>query len=235
MLKSPFAPCLPTRAKTVPAGPNWIHEIKHDGYRLIVQRDGPKVRLFTRNGHNWTDRFPLVVQAALRHRSTSFVLDGEAVLLGVDGRSDFDGLHSRRHDAEVQIYAFDMLVSDGDDLRRLPLSMRKANLQRLLRRRVDGIFLSSFELGEIGPDLFRHACLMGIEGLVSKHRERAYRAGRAEHWVKIKNPAHPAFTRVMEALGNGRENVPKLTRRRDPDPLNETWAMVRRRVQNALG
>ena len=92
------------------------------------------------------------------------MIDGEAVLLGVDGRSDFNGLHSRKHDAEVQFYAFDILVSDGEDLRRLPLNMRKANLARLLARRVDGIFLSDFEQGEIGPDLFRHACLMGLEG-----------------------------------------------------------------------
>ena len=99
------------------------------------------------------------------------MIDGEAVLLGVDGRSDFNGLHSRKHDAEVEFYAFDRLVSDGDDLRRLPLSMRKASLARLLARRVDGIFLSDFEQGEIGPDLFRHACLMGLEGMVSKHRE----------------------------------------------------------------
>jgi anaerobic glycerol-3-phosphate dehydrogenase len=95
---------------------------------------------------------------------SSFVLDGEAVLLGVDGRSDFNGLHSRRHDHEVEFYAFDILVSDGEDLRKLPLSMRKASLARLLARRVDGIFLSDFEQGEIGPDLFRHACLMGLEG-----------------------------------------------------------------------
>jgi bifunctional non-homologous end joining protein LigD len=78
------------------------------GYRLIVQRDGKRVRLFTRNGHDWTDKYPLIVQAAMRIRSTSFVLDGEAVLLGVDGISDFDGLHSRRHNDEVQFYAFDM-------------------------------------------------------------------------------------------------------------------------------
>ena len=70
-----------------------------------------------------------------------------------------------------EFYAFDILVSDGEDLRRLPLSMRKANLARLLARRVDGIFLSDFEQGEIGPDLFRHACLLGLEGMVSKHRE----------------------------------------------------------------
>ena len=81
------------------------------------------------------------------------MVDGEAVLLGVDGVSDFCGLHSRQHDDEVQFYAFDMLVSDGDDIRKLPLSMRKANLSRLLARRVDGIFPSDFEQGEIGPDL----------------------------------------------------------------------------------
>ena len=107
------------------------------------------------------------------------MIDGEAVLLGVGGRSDFNGLHSRRHDVEVQFYTFDVLVSDGEDLRRLPLSMRKTSLARLLARRVDGIFLSDFEQGEIGPDLFRHACLMGLEGLVSKHRDRPCRAGRS--------------------------------------------------------
>jgi bifunctional non-homologous end joining protein LigD len=96
----------------------------------------------------------------------------------------------------VQFYAFDCLVSDGDDIRKLPLSMRKANLSRLLARRVDGIFLSDFEQGEIGPDLFRHACLLGLEGLVSKHRESIYRGGRSDRWVKVKNPQHHAFSRV---------------------------------------
>lgn len=78
--------------KQFPAGPEWLHEIKHDGYRLIVHRDGARVRLFTRNGHDWTARYPLIVEAALRNRQTSFVIDGEAVLLGVDGVSDFNGL-----------------------------------------------------------------------------------------------------------------------------------------------
>ena len=86
------------------------------------------------------------------------------MLLGVDGRSDFDGLHSRQHNDEVQFYAFDVLMSDGDDLRKLPLSMRKRALRDCLARRVNGIFLSDFERGEIGPDLFRHACMMGLGG-----------------------------------------------------------------------
>jgi bifunctional non-homologous end joining protein LigD len=124
------------------------------------------------------------------------VIDGEAVLLGVHGRSDFNGLHS--HDHEVEFCAFDILVSDGEDLRKLPLSMRKTNLARLLASRVDGIFLSDFEQGEIGPDLFRHACLMGLEGLVSKHRESLYHGGRFRHWIKVKNRQHPAFARVRD-------------------------------------
>ena len=87
------------------------------------------------------------------------------------------GLHSRKYDAEVQVYAFDCLALDGDDLRKLPLSLRKTNLAQLLAWRPDGIFLAPFEQGEIGPDLFRKACEFGLEGLVSKHRDRSYRAG----------------------------------------------------------
>jgi bifunctional non-homologous end joining protein LigD len=200
MRKRAFEPCIPTPGKTVPSGADWIHEVKHDGYRLIVQREGKRVRLFTRNGHDWSDRFPLITEAALRNRISSFVIDGEAVLLGVDGRSDFNGLHSRKHNDEVQFYAFDVLAMQGDDLRQLPLHLRKNNLARLLARRVDGIFLSDFEQGEIGPDLFRHACLMGLEGLVSKHRERPYRGGRSPHWIKIKNRAHHSIERVKEAF-----------------------------------
>jgi bifunctional non-homologous end joining protein LigD len=143
-MRQPFDPCIPTRGTRVPDRPEWIHEIKHNGYRLIVQRDGNRVRLWTRNGHDWSDRFPLISEAALRNRNSSFVIDGEAVLLGVDGRSDFNGLHSRRHDAEVQFYAFDILANDGEDLRRLPLSMRKANPARL--RIMSSDFLNSHGL-----------------------------------------------------------------------------------------
>jgi hypothetical protein len=120
--------------------------------------------------------------------------------LGVDGYSDFNALHSNRHNAEVELIAFDVLAMDGDDLCALPLSMRKANLQRLLTRRPDGIFLAGFEHGEIGPDLFRKVCEFGLEGLVSKRSDKPYRGGRSKDWIKVKNRQHHAFERVMEHL-----------------------------------
>lgn len=200
MRNTTFEPCIPTPSKQVPVGPDWIHEIKHDGYRLIVQREDKRVRLLTRNGYDWTDRYPLIVEAALRNRSRSFVIDGEAVLLGVDGISDFNGLHSRRHNDEVQLYAFDILALDGDDLRKLPLHLRKNNPARLLARRPEGIFVSDFEQGEIGRDLFRQACKFGLEGLVSKRRDSVYRSGRSPNWIKVKNRSHPAMDRVKESF-----------------------------------
>ena len=134
----------------------------------------------------------------MKNRQRHFVIDGEAVVLGVDGVPDFDALHSRKHDDEVQLYAFDCLALDGDDLRGLPLSMRKANLARLLARRPDGIFVAPFEQGEIGPDIFRKACEFGLEGLVSKRTDRPYRAGRSPDWIKVKNRKHPAYRRVQD-------------------------------------
>ena len=97
----------------------------------------------------------------------------------------------------MQLFAFDVLAMDGNDLRKLPLSMRKTNLERLLARRPEGIFVNPFE---IGPDLFRAACQMGLEGLVSKRRDRPYQAGRSKHWIKVKNRSHPAMSRVMESF-----------------------------------
>jgi ATP-dependent DNA ligase len=124
--------------------------------------------------------------------------------LGVDGVSDFNALHSGKHNEEVQLYAFDILALDGDDLRPLPLSMRKAHLSRLLARRLDGIFISPFEQGEIGPDLFRKACEFGLEGLVSKRRDRPYRGGRSKDWVKVKNRSHPAMDKRAHSDEVGR-------------------------------
>ena len=124
-----------------------------------------------------------------------FVIDGEAVLLGVDGISDSDGLYSGQ-----RLYAFDILALDGDDLRKLPLHLRKNNLARLLARRADGIHSAPFEQGEIGPDLFKAACEMMLEGLVSKRRDSRYRAGPSRDWIKVKNPKSPAMNRAKDAF-----------------------------------
>jgi bifunctional non-homologous end joining protein LigD len=197
--KLKYQPCLPTRGTEVPSGSDWFHEIKHDGYRLIVQREGKRVRLFTGRGYDWSDRYPLIVEAALRLRKSSFVIDGEAVVLGPDGISDFEALYSGRRNAEVRLYAFDLLSDDGVDMRDETLQIRKLWLGKLLKRS-DGIILNEHEAGAIGPALFKQACKMGLEGIVSKHRERGYKPGPCKDWIQVKNPKSPAMIRAKDAF-----------------------------------
>jgi bifunctional non-homologous end joining protein LigD len=194
---SQFEFCKPIARKAVPSGPDWIHEVKYDGYRGRLVRDGKDVKVLSRSGLDWTWRFPWIVETALKIRRTRFVIDGEICVLDLQGISDFNALHSNRHNEEAQLYAFDCPVLDGDDLRDMPLFERKDRLGKLLRGRPDGIFVAPFERGEIGPGLFDAACRMKLEGLVSKHRERRYRPKTCD-WVKVKNRAHPAFSRVMD-------------------------------------
>jgi ATP-dependent DNA ligase len=163
----------------------------------MVRRTADGVRIKSRRGYDWTDRFPLIVDAAARLRASSFVLDGEGVILGQDGLSDFDRLHSRRHDGEVQLLGFDLLELNGTDLRPEPLEQRKLALARLLRTPRQGIQLVE-HLAEPGDIVFAGACRMGLEGIVSKRRDAPYRHGRCATWLKIKNPASPAMQRLWE-------------------------------------
>ena len=110
-------PCIPTRADTPPVGSDWIHEIKHDGYRLIVRKKDGRVRLFTRRGYDWTDRFPLIREAVAALRPSAMVLDGEAVFCDPNGTANFEKLHSQAHNDRVFLYAFDLLELGGIDLR----------------------------------------------------------------------------------------------------------------------
>jgi bifunctional non-homologous end joining protein LigD len=135
-------PCIPTRAPKPPSGPDWVHEILHDGYRLLVRRDGDLVRLFTRHGYDWADRYPAIAGTAamLRlSRARSFTLDGEAVVTGADGVAVFDALHRRRKVTDAMQRALDLLELNGEDLRPLPLRERKARLEKLLSRSRTGI------------------------------------------------------------------------------------------------
>lgn len=191
-----FEYCIPKAAQVVPAGADWLHEVKYDGYRGRIERDGDRVRLLSKSGLDWSWRNPLIVAAARKLTTKNFTIDGEIVVLDQNGVPDFDALHGNQNNAAARLYAFDCMALAGDDLRELPLFERKDRLARLLRNPADGIFLASYERGEIGPDLFAAACDLGLEGIVSKHRERLYRPRTCE-WRKVKNRAHPAFSRVF--------------------------------------
>ena len=119
-------PCLPSPADRPPSGTDWIHEIKHDGYRLMARRDPVGIRLITRRGNDWSDRFPLVVEAVNHLKVRSCLIDGEVVCCDERGLARFDVLRRRRNEADAFLYAFDLLELDGTDLRREPLEVRKA-------------------------------------------------------------------------------------------------------------
>jgi ATP-dependent DNA ligase len=189
-------PCSPTVSKKAPSGPQWIHEIKHDGYRMIVRRDGERTRVFTRRGYDWSDRYPIIVKALRSLKVKSVTIDGEAVWCGKDGLPSFEELHSRAYDDQVFLYAFDLLELDGVDYRELPLEERKAKLAKLLARTKGMHFVDHVE-GD-GATVFEHACKLGLEGIVSKRRDLPYQSGRSKAWLKIKNPTSPAMMRLEE-------------------------------------
>jgi bifunctional non-homologous end joining protein LigD len=192
-----IAPCLPTKAPHPPTGEAWLHEIKHDGFRVIARKDVDDVRLYSRSGNDLTHRFPLIVEALVGLRSRSVILDGEAVACDDNGMSNFDRLRHRRHDEAVFLYAFDLIELNGDDLRRDPLEVRKATLASLLSKARPGIRINE-HIEADGPTVFAHACKMGLEGIVSKRKASTHRSGRSPDWLKSKNPDSPAMTRVWE-------------------------------------
>jgi ATP-dependent DNA ligase len=131
--QSRYEPCVPSPAKHPPAGSGWIHEIKHDGIRILAQRDAHRIRLLTRNGVDFAERFPLVVAAVAELPARSCVVDGEAIACDEKGLSVFERIRWRRHDNAVTLCAFDLLELDGEDLRREPIEVRKATLKGLVR------------------------------------------------------------------------------------------------------
>src|SRR5215472_16659068 len=135
-------PCLPSPADRPPTGPDWVHEIKHDGYRLMARRDPIGIRLPTRNGHDWTPRYPLIVETVERLKVRSCLIDGEAVPCDENGLAVFQRLRRKPTGKHVFLYAFDLLELDGQDLRREPLQTRKATLASLLRGSLPGLRLN---------------------------------------------------------------------------------------------
>jgi bifunctional non-homologous end joining protein LigD len=168
-------PCLPRPVDKSPAGRDWLHEIKHDGFRIMARRAGRGVRLFTRNGYNFADRFPKIVDAVSSLPVRSCFIDGEAIVVDQRGLSVFELLRYRHHDHAALLCAFDLIELDGNDLRRTPIEERKDFLAKLLSRPQAGIAFNQHYLCD-GAILFKHACALGCEGIVSKRLGSSYRS-----------------------------------------------------------
>jgi bifunctional non-homologous end joining protein LigD len=186
--KAPFpgfiAPALASKIEKVPSGDRWLHEIKFDGYRVQLRIANDDIKVFTRRGYDWTNRFRKVAGDAYLINAGSAIIDGEVVVPAADGTTDFSVLQNelKGKSAKIVLVAFDLLYLNGRDLRKLPLVERKAVLKKLIEK-TPIQFSESFELD--GREMFRHACRVGLEGVVSKVRDSRYPSDRTNDWVKV--------------------------------------------------
>jgi bifunctional non-homologous end joining protein LigD len=195
-------PCLPTRTALPPLGPGWLHEIKYDGFRLMARRDRRRVRLLSRRGHDWTQRFRLIADAVASLRCRSCLIDGEAVVSDEEGIPDFKLLIRKRRYRSAQLYAFDLLELDGEDLRREPIERRKRVLEQLLGQDRAGLLISQ-PIDATADVAFKHICQLGLEGIVSKKLGSRYESGRSSLWLKTINPSAPALKRLEQENWRG--------------------------------
>ncbi|WP_207478940.1 DNA ligase D [Arenibaculum pallidiluteum] len=194
----PVRPQKPRYSPDAPPGRQWIREIKYDGYRGLLRIEGANAEILTRNGYDWTRRFPAVAEAAARLGVQNAILDGELVVERQTGGESFsalvDALATARGQRAIVMRAFDLLWLDGADLRALPLCERKEALRALLARLPAGDAIRYVEhiSGEPGR-ILRAACEMGLEGIVSKRADAPYRGGESEHWIKTKCAVRDSF------------------------------------------
>jgi bifunctional non-homologous end joining protein LigD len=179
-------PLLATLRSKAPSADNWVHEIKFDGYRTQLHIRDRGIQFFTRRGNDWSDRFTALKGPAADIKTHGAILDGEVIVQTGNGSSDFGALQkdlgAGRSDRLV-FYAFDLLYLDAHDLRDCTLLDRKRVLAELLNG-IEGPLKYSEHLEGDGPQLFRNACAIGIEGIVSKRKDGRYRSGRSDNWVK---------------------------------------------------
>lgn len=179
-------PSLATSIGKVPQGDQWLHEVKFDGYRVQVHIANDAVKVLTRRGHDWTPKFKKIATDAWRLNVKSAIIDGEVVVPAADGVTDFSVLQSElragRPSNRLVMYAFDLIYLNGYDMRKAPLSDRKAALAAIIKKS-DILFSESFETD--GAELFKHACAMGLEGVVSKRRDSRYRSDKTDDWIKM--------------------------------------------------
>jgi len=183
-------PQLASAADRAPPGDDWIHEIKFDGYRLLCRIEAGQARLVSRNGKDWSDRFPTVVRAATSLPLENAILDGEIAVVLADGRTSFQRLQNilggeSSQSGALRYFAFDLLFLDGADWMGRALVERKARLAELVSEGADPIQFCDHVEGN-GPRFYEAACKHGLEGIVSKRRNAPYRPGRGRDWLKVK-------------------------------------------------
>jgi len=178
-------PELATLRPAPPAGSEWLHEIKHDGYRLQALIAGGDVRLITRNEQDWTSRYASIAAALEQVDANEAILDGELVALDAAGHSDFGALQNASAASDLLYYAFDLLALDGEDLRSKPLRERKQRLHELIPGDLESVRYSDHIEGP-GDEVLARACRMGFEGIISKRAMAPYRSGRGTDWIKSK-------------------------------------------------
>jgi bifunctional non-homologous end joining protein LigD len=176
-------PALATSIDKVPSGERWIHEIKFDGYRVQVHLRDAVVKVFTRRGNDWTNRFRKIAADAWHINAGSAIIDGEVVVPAEDGTTDFSVLQNelKGRSKKIVMVAFDLLYLNGNDLRKVPLFERKVLLNKIIAETYIQ-FSESFEID--GREMYKHACKTGLEGVVSKVRDSRYVSGRVNDWVK---------------------------------------------------
>src|SRR5581483_2741122 len=190
---------------SAPAGDDWLHEVKYDGYRMLAWRNGSELQLLSRNRLDWTEKLPAIARAIRSLKCRACVLDGELVVFDGQGRSRFHLLQQEFNRAQSQAvhYAvFDLLWLDGDDLRDLPLYERKAALSKLLEHADDALVISGFIRGE-GALAYKRACEAGLEGVIAKSVDSPYRGGRSDAWQKLKCIDSDEFVIVGYTPGKG--------------------------------
>jgi bifunctional non-homologous end joining protein LigD len=190
LLPTFLEPSLAAPCERPPSGAKWIHEIKHDGYRMQARIDGGRTQLFTRKALDWTSRFRSIAEALGQLGVGSALIDGEVVVEDATGISSFNylqaDLKAGRQD-RLRYFAFDLLYCDGFDLTKATLLDRKDVLQRLLAGLAQSSAIRFSEhLETDGPTMLAHTCRFGLEGIISKRKDLPYRPGRGEHWLKAK-------------------------------------------------
>jgi bifunctional non-homologous end joining protein LigD len=209
-------PALATSIGKVPSGDRWLQEIKFDGYRVQVHLANEAVKVFTRRGNDWTKRLRKIADDARQISANAAIIDGEVVVPGENGTTDFSVLQSelKGKSTKIVFVAFDLLYLNGRDLRKLTLTERKSHLKNL----IDGTaiqFSESFDID--GPKMYAHACRVGLEGIVSKVRDSAYTAGRSNSWVKKTCAQRETLVIAGFALDDGKWDGLYLAQRKGAD------------------